>query len=222
MPPPESLNTPPGVRLPPPAVVVKVPEPVLAIGKLRVSRLVLLLITPPVSVMELLLSVKALAPPLNVIPATLFSAVRLLFSVVPEVPAAPNSQESPLKGGLLTPVQLASPKLTEVLPTQVSGPLAAWASDGIKRVASKSASQPKFAIAVDLRFRVVGFIISAWFVEFNDGAATRFDLVFWETVKDKLLLPGIFTITSSGDNRKRMAAALRVNAYRGWIHVLGL
>src|ERR1019366_6802564 len=114
------------------------------------------------------------------IPATLFRAVRSLFRFVPEVPATPNSHESPLKGGLLTPVQLASPKLMEVLPSQVSAPLAALASDGVKMMASKSASQWNCAIAVDLRFRVMGFIIWAWFVEINDGAATTFDLGYWE------------------------------------------
>src|ERR1035437_679544 len=134
MPPPAPLNTPPSEMLPPPVVVVKVCAAVLLIGKLIVSRLVLLLTTSPVRVMELLVSVKALAPPLNVIPATLFRAVRLLFSAVSEDPAAPNTQESRLMGGLLAPVQLASPKLMEVLPTQVSAPLAAWASVGVNIV----------------------------------------------------------------------------------------
>src|ERR1039457_6409161 len=216
MPPPESLNTPPSVRLPPPAVVVKVTEPVLAIGKLRVSRLVLLLITQPVSVMKLLLSEKALAPPLNVIPATLFSAVRLLFSVVPEVPATPNSQESPLTGVMLAPVQLGSPKLMEVLPTQVSGPLAAKTSDGAKMTASKNASQRKWAITVDLGLRVMSFIIWAWFVEFNDCGNNIGLMDRGRTAEISYAIRKLFSITSSGDNRKLIAAYLRVS--RRWLH----
>ena len=108
----------------PPPVVLTVSTAVPAMGKLMVSRAAPRLVRPPVSVMESLVKVKALAPLLNVMPATL-KPERLLFSVVPEIPAAPNTQESPLMGGLFAPVQLASAKLMLPLPTHVSAPFAA-------------------------------------------------------------------------------------------------
>src|SRR5689334_5917347 len=53
-------------------------------------------------------------------PATLKSAARLLLSVVPEEPAAPNSRASPATGGLFPPVQFKSAQLGDALPCQVS------------------------------------------------------------------------------------------------------
>jgi len=82
---------------------------------------------PPPSVKVLPPKVNELAPLLKV---SLLSnrLVMLLFNDVPDDPAAPNTNESPLAGGVLPPdvVQLPAVfQFASVLPTQVSVP-AAW------------------------------------------------------------------------------------------------
>ena len=85
--PPVSLRTPPIVRSPPLADVVKVRSALKIIARLIVWRFVLLLVTSPPSVILLPPSVKAPAPELKVMPAKLVSAVRSLLGVVRLLPA---------------------------------------------------------------------------------------------------------------------------------------
>jgi hypothetical protein len=82
--------------------------------------------------------------------------------------------------------------------------------------ASKNASQRKWAIAVDLGLRVMGFIIWAWFVEFNDCGNNIGLMDRGRTAEISYAIRKLFSITSSGDNRKLIAAYLRVS--RRWLH----